>query len=482
VPRRSIRSQLTQWYALVMLAGTCLFGTVSYFALQHAIINGTSGSLMRRETRLFSYLHRLQSNGDTRTWLLQLQDYAATAPDGRLIQIYDRLGTRIFPLPGTPSLDIAWPKQPDCGKSCFGETSVLTFPVRTMRHDVTFDGQTVRLCLAGSLAEQFDVLYRFRTAMLWSLPSVMILATLGGYLLSARALRPVDRMTRAAIGIGITNLSKRIRVEQTGDELQRLGEAWNDLFARLEDSVARQQQFTSDASHDLRTSVAVILATGQLTLRHQRTETEYREAIATMVSECESTSHLLEDLLLLARGDASPAKVERLPVNISALVQEVTQRAAGLAAAKSQHLEVHTPNLPIQLLGDSRSLSRLLSILIDNAVKYTPNGGVIRVLLSPQTDGSLHLSVQDTGIGIPSELLHKIFDRFYRADSVRNRSSGGFGLGLAIAQWIVDAHSAKINVTSTLDQGSTFTVRFPQYIPDSLVSSHTEQHKIFTRT
>ena len=110
----------------------------------------------------------------------------------------------------------------------------------------------------------------------------MLLATLGGYLLSGRALKPVDRMTRAAIGIGITNLSRRIRVEQTGDELQRLGEAWNDLFARLEDSVARQQQFTSDASHDLRTSIAVILATGQLTLRHQRTEEEYREAIAVL--------------------------------------------------------------------------------------------------------------------------------------------------------------------------------------------------------
>jgi two-component system heavy metal sensor histidine kinase CusS len=460
-----------------MLAGLCLFGTVSYFALRSATVDGTSGSLLRREARLLNYLHRLQAHGDTRNWLLQLQDYAATAPDGRFIEIYNQQGTRVFPLPGNPSLDIDWPKQTDCRKSCFGQTSVLNFPVRTMRHDIFLDGQAVRLCVAGSLREQFDILRRFRTAMLWSMPPVLILAMLGGYLLSARALRPVDRMTQAAVGIGITNLSKRIHVEETGDELERLGKAWNDLFARIEDSVARQQQFTSDASHDLRTSIAVILATGQLTLRHQRTEEEYREAIAIMVSECESTSHLLEDLLLLARGNASAARVELLPVDITRLVKEVTQRASGLASAKSQHLEVHTPHLAIHLLGDSRSLCRLLSILIDNAVKYTPDGGAIQVLLAPQTDGSLHLSVQDTGIGIPSELLHKIFDRFYRADPVRNRNSGGFGLGLAIARWIVDAHAAEINVTSTPNQGSTFTVRFPQYVTDPLASSHTEQQE-----
>ncbi|HWZ51885.1 MAG TPA: ATP-binding protein [Granulicella sp.] len=467
MPRRSIRSQLTQWYALVMLAGLCLFGTVSYFALQNAIINSTSGSVLRREARLFTYLHQLKTHGDSRNWLIQLQDYAATAPDGRLIQIYTIEGKRIFPLPGASDLDISWPNQTNCRNACFGQATVLSLPIRTMRHDVVIDGQTVRLCVAGSLHEQFDILARFRTAMLWSLPTVMILAILGGSLLSARALKPVDRMTRAALGIGITNLSKRIHVEQTGDELQRLGETWNDLFARLEDAVTRQQQFTSDASHDLRTSIAVILATGQLTLRHQRTEDEYREAIATMVSECESTSHLLEDLLLLARGNAFPAKLELLPVNISALVKEVAQRAAGLASSKMQQMEVYTPPHNIQLLGDSRSLSRLLSILIDNAVKYTPNGGTIRVLLAPQSDGSLHLSVQDTGIGIPPELLHKIFDRFYRADPVRNRNSGGFGLGLAIAQWIVNAHSAEINVTSNLNQGTTFSVRFPQYLTDS---------------
>jgi two-component system heavy metal sensor histidine kinase CusS len=326
VPRRSIRSQLTQWYALVTLAGLCLFGTISYLVLQRAIVNSTSGSVLRREARIFNYLHRLEKHGDGRTWLIPLQDYADTAPDGRLIQIYDKQGTRIFPLRGVPALEISWPKQTDCRNACFGETTVATRPIRTMRHDVVIDGQAVRLCVAGSLSEHFDILYSFRATMLWSFPSVLLIAMLGGYLLSERALRPVDRMTRAAVGIGITNLSKRIPVEETGDELQRLGEAWNDLFARLEDSVTRQQQFTSDASHDLRTSIAVILATGQLTLRHQRTEEEYREAITTMVSECESTSHLLEDLLLLARGNASAARIEILPVDITRLVKDSAGR------------------------------------------------------------------------------------------------------------------------------------------------------------
>jgi heavy metal sensor kinase len=300
--------------------------------------------------------------------------------------------------------------------------------------------------------------------MLWYLPLVLVLSMLGGYMLSARALKPVDRMTRTAVEIGITNLSKRIPVETTDDEIQRLAEAWNDLLARLEGSVARQQQFTSDASHDLRTSIGVILATGQLILRHQRTEDEYRDAIATMVSECDSTSHLLDDLLLLARGDALATKVEQLPVNIATLVKDTAQRATGLASAKAQRIEVHSYSEPVFVLGDSKLLRRLLSILIDNAVRYTPVGGAIYISLARQADNSVRLSVQDNGVGIPAQHLSKIFDRFYRADAVRNRNSGGSGLGLAIAKWITTLHSAEISVMSAPNDGSTFTVRFPQYL------------------
>ena len=460
--RRSIHAQLTQWYALVMLTGLCLFGTVTFFALRHAITASKKDTLVRREQRIFTYLHELEVNEDPRSWLLQLKDYADAAPEGDLIQVYDPQGNVIFPLRG--SKVIHWPSDANCAKPCFGEAMVDHHPVRTMRHDVVISTKSVRLCLAGSLLDHFDILQRFRTAMLWCLPIVLILSMLGGYVLSARALKPVDRMTRTAVGIGISNLSKRIAVENTGDEIQRLAEAWNDLLARLESSVAKQQQFTSDASHDLRTSIGVILATGQLTLRHQRTEEEYREAIGTMVSECDSTSHLLEDLLLLARGDVSPARIELLPVNITTIVKEISQRAASLASAKAQQIEVNVPPDPIVLLGDSKLLPRLLSILIDNAVKYTPEGGAIRIFLERQADGSVQLRVRDNGIGIPPELLPKIFDRFYRGDSVRNRNSGGFGLGLAIAKWICVVHAAEITVASVPHHGSTFTVLFPESI------------------
>jgi signal transduction histidine kinase len=160
-------------------------------------------------------------------------------------------------------------------------------------------------------------------------------------------------------------------------------------------------------------------------------------------------------------------EMEHLPVDMTLLVREVCQRAAGLALAKAQRMEVHTPTSPVILLGDTRALARLLSILIDNAVKYTPEGGRIRVLLEPQPDDSLNLKVEDSGVGIPSELLSKIFDRFYRADTVRNRNSGGFGLGLAIAKWITNSHRAEIRVESSLRQGTTFTVHFPEFRPNA---------------
>jgi two-component system heavy metal sensor histidine kinase CusS len=462
VSRRSIHAQLTQWYALVMLTGLCLFGSVTFFALRHAITASKKDTLIRREQRIFTYLHELEVNEDPRSWLLQLKDYADAAPEGDLIQVFDPQGNLIFPQRGAKVLH--WPSDSNCAVPCFGEAMVDDHPVRTMRHDVVLSTKSVRLCVAGSLLDHFDILERFRAAMLWCVPVVLILSMLGGYVLSARALKPVDRMTSTAVGIGITNLSKRIPIENTGDEIQRLAEAWNDLLARLESSVTKQQQFTSDASHDLRTSIGVILATGQLTLRHQRTEGEYREAIGTMVSECDSTSHLLEDLLLLARGDVLPSAIELLPVNITTIVKEISQRAASLASAKAQQIEVHVPPDAIVRLGDSKLLRRLLSILIDNAVKYTPEGGAIRIVLEHQADGSVRLGVQDTGIGIPSELLPKVFDRFYRGDSARNRNSGGFGLGLAIAKWISVAHAAEISVASDVGQGSTFTVLFPESI------------------
>jgi two-component system, OmpR family, heavy metal sensor histidine kinase CusS len=163
--------------------------------------------------------------------------------------------------------------------------------------------------------------------------------------------------------------------------------------------------------------------------------------------------------------------VEHLPVDITGLVKDVSQRATGLASAKSQQLEVPSEAEPMWVLGDGKLLRRLLSILIDNAVKYTPDGGAIRVRLKQQVDDTVHLSVQDTGIGISSELLPKIFDRFYRADVVRDRKSGGFGLGLAIARWIAVVHSAEINVSSLPHQGSTFTVRFSRYMSDMLPST-----------
>lgn len=447
-----------------MLAGLCLFGTMSFVALRQAITTSKRETLLRREQRIFAYLHELDANEDPRSWTLQLRDYAEAAPEGRLIEVDDLEGKRLFPQSDVPSPGIRWPSGPNCATPCFGEAVLDGLPLRTMRHDVILSTKPVRLYVAGSLIEHFDILVHFRAAMLWYLPLVLVLSMLGGYMLSARALKPVDRMTRTAVEIGITNLSKRIPVETTDDEIQRLAEAWNDLLARLEGSVARQQQFTSDASHDLRTSIGVILATGQLILRHQRTEDEYRDAIATMVSECDSTSHLLDDLLLLARGDALATKVEQLPVNIATLVKDTAQRATGLASAKAQRIEVHSYSELIFVLGDSKLLRRLLSILIDNAVRYTPVGGAIYISLARQADNSVRLSVQDNGVGIPAQHLSKIFDRFYRADAVRNRNSGGSGLGLAIAKWIATLHSAEISVISAPNDGSTFTVRFPQYL------------------
>jgi two-component system, OmpR family, heavy metal sensor histidine kinase CusS len=292
------------------------------------------------------------------------------------------------------------------------------------------------------------------------MPGLLILCSVSGYLLSRHAMKPVDRMTRAALGIGIGNLSERLPVPSAKDEIQYLAVAWNQLLARLETAVSRLSQFSADASHDLRTSITVMLATAQLSLHRHRSEQEYRADLSKIVTECRTASTLLDALLTLAQSDNFIHEVAFKKIDLCDLVVSGCRRVEDLAESSGIMLDWRLPTESVHIEGDELLLQRLLGILLDNAIRYTPEHGEICAEVSSTKHGAF-VTVRDTGIGMSEDVRQRVFDRFYQADLRERKTQAGSGLGLSIGRWIADAHGAELTVESTPLRGSIFQIRFP---------------------
>jgi len=284
----------------------------------------------------------------------------------------------------------------------------------------------------------------------------LIVACLGGYWLSSRALRPVDEITTVARSIGVQNLSQRIAVPRTGDELARMAQTWNDVLERLDVAVQRIRQFTSDASHELRTPLALIRATAELALRRERDPEGYRNSLRQIEHEAEHMTALTESLLTLARADSDGLGMTMQSTDLSELIHSAVQQYAALAIEKGVTLRAAATQPPVRAAADASGIRRILSILVDNALKHTPAGGTVTVSAAAGA-ARVTLTVEDTGEGIPAAALPHIFERFYRADPARG-SGSGFGLGLSIAQAIAQAHGSAIAVSSTPGAGARFSL------------------------
>jgi two-component system heavy metal sensor histidine kinase CusS len=463
----SVRVKLMLLYLLVTLAGLVLFGLMSFGALRYALLEGKKTHLVGREERLIALLNQNKANGVTTPLEQQLRAYALVTHEGNLFHIHNLDGSLLFPRESTTD-DWGISATRDCVEPTYRTAVAEQQPILVLCHDIFINGQRVRLHIGGALDEQTEILRLYRNALLLLMPVLLALSIGSGYVLSRHALKPVDRMTRAALGIGIGNLSERLPVPSARDEIQDLAVAWNQLLARLEAAVSRLSQFSADASHDLRTSITVILATAQLSLQRHRTEEEYREDLEKIVTECRTGATLLDALLSLARSDNFVHEVAFRQINLSDLVVSGCRRVEDLAEASGILLDWHLPRETVFIEGDELLLQRLLGILLDNAIRYTPEHGEIRVEVSV-TDTEALVSVRDTGIGMSEDVRQHVFDRFYQADLRERKTQAGSGLGLSIARWIANAHRASLTVESTPLKGSVFQIRFP--LPVSLYRS-----------
>lgn len=456
----SIRAKLTLWYLLATFAGMVLFGIISYGVLHYVLLEEKKTHLMGREDRLLRLLEENRTQKIATSLQEQLSNYALVTHEGNMFQLRGSDGSLLFP---AESRDAAWaiPGSSGCRERRFQIVQLGGSAAMVMCHEITLRDRTVRLFQGGSLSEEMDVLRIYRNALFFLLPGLLILSSFCGYFLSRRAMGPVDRLTRAALGIGIGDLSARVPVPAARDEVQQLAEAWNLLLGRLEAAVARLSQFSADVSHDLRTSITIILATAQLALNRNGTESDHRDDLNRIVTECCMAATLLDALLSLVQSTNFMHEVTFKRIDLSALVLNGCRRVEDLAESNDILLDWEFPDEPVSIEGDELLVSRLLGILLDNAIKYTPEGGEIHAEVFMRDDAA-GIMVRDTGIGISAEAQEKIFERFYQVDLRERRTQAGCGLGLSIARWIADAHRATITVSSKQKQGTVFTVSFPR--------------------
>jgi heavy metal sensor kinase len=307
-----------------------------------------------------------------------------------------------------------------------------------------------------SLGPVQDALDRLLTSLLIGGVVLLLFAALGGYFLSARALKPIDRITQTAQRIaGGEDLSARLKLPDTGDEVSRLAATFDAMLVRLDNSFRRERQFTADASHELRTPLAAMQAILGVVREGERPAGEYRQALDDLAEETNRLRGLTEDLLRLARGE-DKTSVTRERVALSDLLTDVADSLLPLAEARGLALHVQVPE-GLTLTGDMDALIRLFVNLLDNAIKYTERGEI--TLAARSEADELIVEVTDTGIGILPEHLPRIFDRFYRVDQAR--SAGGAGLGLAIARQIAQSHGGRLEIRSAPGAGSTFTICLP---------------------
>lgn len=453
----SIRFRLTAWYAAILAATLAVLGAGVWFALRDSINDTADKELRLRLQAMRAYLERQAAEpGNTAE---QLREHAALAP-GTQFRLADSSGRWLYQSPGTEAWGDASANPDRLPKRGKAETLVQNRkPVRIL--SATASSGLVQI---GMPLDEFqEMLDAFTWTVLLGSPVVLILASAGGYWMSRRALAPVDKITRTATEIEAQNLSKRLPITGTGDELDYLSSTLNAMLARLEDSFRRITQFTADASHELRTPVAIIRTTAEVARRRSRTEKEYAEALDRILAECERTTTLVEVLMQLARADEAGEETVAGPVRLDDVVRTACADARQMAVDGGLTLTVGEV-VDCTVFGDSAAIRRLLIVLLDNAIKYaSPAGGIwVDLRLCRWRDrAAARLEVRDNGIGIAAEDLPHVFERFYRTSKDRSRTIDGVGLGLSIAKSIAEHHFGQIEMESEAGKGSKVRVFLP---------------------
>lgn len=340
--------------------------------------------------------------------------------------------------------------------------------IRLLNYPVRLDGgRGVVLVEAATPFDPIeDSLLRLGETLAAGVIVALFAAGAGTWIVVGRTLRPIDQLAMDAQRISAHSLHERLVASETDSEIGRLVSTLNDMVSRLEVSFESQRRFTADASHELRTPLTILRGQIEVALARARSVKEYRAVIQSASEEIDRMECIVNDLLMLARADAGQVALELEPVALDRVCQTVVDRFAPLAGQKHQTLEAMKLERVV-MIGDESQLRRMVSNLVDNAIKYTADGGSVSLELH-QDRANAQLTIKDAGCGIPESEINRIFERFYRIDRGRSRDLGGSGLGLAIVHWIAEAHHGSIQVESKPGQGSSFIITLPLVPPGDI--------------
>jgi heavy metal sensor kinase len=458
----ALRTQLTVFYTAILALLLSALGVTYYQVLSRQLDAGATADLEEITSGLHGYL-QFSDAGPT-------IDYDRTDPEEvafvegatRYYQVYDAAsGQLLVQSRALAPLGLHYtPAEVQSFRDTPGVLDMQTDHGRIRLSSSILspgDGRTYLLQVGVPLDPIDSALKRFVRLLLWSLPTGLIFALILGRWMAARALAPLVRMAAATRHIDLAGLERRLPLRGAGDELDEVARAFNETLARLEQAVGEMRQFSTAIAHELRTPLAVMRGQAEMALMQAKTPDDYRRGLTDQLEELDTLSRLVSQLLTLARAEAGEIPLQRSPVDLSALASSIVEQLEPVAQAKSCSLAAEV-GAEVVVLGDAGWLERLLLNLLDNAIKFTPAGGRISVTVRREGPDAV-LEVRDTGIGIASEAVPHVFERFFRGDPSRSAGVEGVGLGLSLVKWIADRHGATVSVHSQPHDGSTFVVR-----------------------
>ncbi len=462
--RLTIQARLTIWFFLSLAIIVVVFVSGSWLAMKASMYHSIDRDLRYRIGMVVPFIQLETLNTQERF----ASEFARPNEEpivGVLVQITDEQENILYESDVLRAHRIAaLPAGPADGSVAIASGGSKGWPMRFASRRVVVGGIPLVVHVIEPLRDLLSALREYSIYLALLVPAVLLVATTAGYWLSRRALAPVEQIRKEADAIDPADLGARLRVPHTEDELARLARTLNAMLSRIEAAFRSIQQFTADASHELRAPLALIVTAGEVSLRRERTREELTETLGKIVREARHMSRLVESLLSLARGDTRREAASTEVVDLADVLRDLKEELAPSANAKGLKLISSIPEEEILVNGDSTELRRLFLILLDNAIKYTETGSITVSVGPRQERGSeeerlVTVTVADTGIGIEGASLAHVFDRFWRADKVRSRAEGGAGLGLSLASQIVQNHGGSLSVESDLGRGSTFTVR-----------------------
>jgi heavy metal sensor kinase len=471
---RSIKFQLVVWYAVLLAGCFVLLGVITYAVLQGSLVGALKETQWRRARQIGQLLREDLEQGAAAQLGKDIETRYAPGLNDRFVRISRRNGEVLYlsPPPKDQGFDPAalpppkWPAQLESAWQAplvGGRKMLLTAHVMQGPQGAAFLVET------GAPMDQVRAdLRKWLWLLVSMLPVVAVIALGGGFVLVKRALSPVAQIAASAERISSQNLSERLPVAPTGDELERLSIALNHMIERLDHAFQYSRRFMADASHELRTPITVLRGELEAFVQEPRLSAEWRERLGSALEEVERLGSIVEGLFAISRLDAGEAAAEWVKFDLGQLAGATADQMSLLGEDKHVRVTCSAAN-DVWVEGDRARMKQVVVNLLDNAIKYTPPGGAVGLTVSARQHKAL-LEVADTGMGIPPEALPRIFERFFRVDSARSREQGGAGLGLSIVKSICAAHHGQVAASSTPGHGSLFRVELP------LVAAPTHQN------